>query len=79
MVADYEGQLHQLLVEGKACQELRPDLDAEAAATLFIGMIQGLVMQSLIAGDIRRMTRNAPRIFAIYRQGIEACGTKLEV
>ncbi|MCC6200386.1 MAG: TetR family transcriptional regulator, partial [Moraxellaceae bacterium] len=42
----------------------------EAAATLFIGTIQGLVMQSLLMGDVARMRSDAPRVFAIYRRGI---------
>ena len=45
-------------------------LDNEAAATLFIGTVQGLVMQSLLAGDMTRIRRDAPRVFAIYRRGI---------
>ena len=45
-------------------------LDSEAAATLFIGTVQGLVMQSLLAGDVKRLRRDAPRVFAIYRRGI---------
>ena len=50
--------------------ELAADLDADAAAALFIGSIQGLVMQSLLAGDVGRMRLDAPRVFAIYRRGI---------
>jgi len=62
--------LHQLIERGKASGELFPALDSEAAATLFIGTIQGLVMQSLLAGDVQRIRRDAPRVFAIYRRGI---------
>ena len=47
-------------------------LDNEAAATLFIGTIQGLVMQSLLAGDVTRIRRDAPRVFDIYRRGIRS-------
>jgi len=64
---------NQAIIEaGKARGELRPELDGEAAATLFIGTVQGLAMQSLIAGDISHMIRNAPRVFEIYRRGIAA-------
>jgi hypothetical protein len=51
---------------------LRPDLDSDAAATLFIGTIQGLVMQSMLAGDVARIRRDAPGVFAIYLRGIGA-------
>ena len=66
----YGERLHRLLEKGKECGELSPSLDNEAAATLFIGTIQGLVMQSLLAGDVERMRRDAPRVFAIYQRGI---------
>ena len=56
---------------GKAQGELDADLDVDAAAVLFIGTIQGLVMQSLLAADVAGMRRDAPRVFAIYRRGIE--------
>ena len=42
----------------------------DAAAVLFLGTIQGLVMQSLLAGDVARIRRDAPAVFAIYRRGI---------
>lgn len=72
MMTQYAARIHELVEAGKARGELRSDLDAEAAATLFVGTIQGLVMQSLIAGDMSHMTDNAPRVFAIFRQGVEA-------
>lgn len=66
----YGERLHRLIEEGKARGELSTTLDTEAAATLFIGTIQGLVMQSLLAGDVERMRRDASRVFAIYLRGI---------
>lgn len=74
MMAQYAARLHELIEAGKACGELRPDLGGEAAATLFIGTVQGLVVQSLIRGDMSHMTEAAPGVFAIYRRGIEAGG-----
>lgn len=70
LIRRYGERLHRLIEAGKAAGELDPGLDAEAAATLFIGTIQGLVMQSLLAGDVERIRRDAPRVFAIYRRGI---------
>ena len=49
---------------------LDTDLDTEAAAILFIGTLQGLVMQSLLAGDVGHIRHDAPKVFAIYRRGI---------
>ena len=70
LIQRYGERLHRLIEQGKACGELSATLDNEAAAMLFIGTIQGLVMQSLLAGDVDRIRRDAPRVFAIYRRGI---------
>jgi AcrR family transcriptional regulator len=70
LIQRYRERLNQLIERGKRSGELPKSLDGEAAATLFIGTIQGLVMQSLLAGDVKRMRREAPRVFAIYRRGI---------
>lgn len=70
LVSRYSERLHRLIEAGKTRGELAADLDTNAAATLFIGSIQGLVMQSLIAGDVKRMRTDAPGVFAIYRRGI---------
>ncbi|WP_027996722.1 TetR/AcrR family transcriptional regulator [Simplicispira psychrophila] len=72
LVGSYGTRLHQLISQGQAQGELRADLDVQAAATLFIGTVQGLVMQSLITGDMARMCVDAQRVFAIYQRGIEA-------
>ena len=72
LVQRYAERLCRLIEQGKAGGELSADIDSEAAAILFIGTIQGLVMQSLLAGDVERMRRDAPRVFAIYRRGIGA-------
>lgn len=70
LVERYGERLQALLERGKASGELAPGLDCGAAATLFIGTIQGLVMQSLLAGDVERIRSDAPGAFAIYRRGI---------
>lgn len=70
IIARYQDRLAALLERGKACGELTADLDSAAAANLFIGTIQGLVMSSMLAGDVERVRHDAPRVFAIYRRGI---------
>lgn len=72
LIKRYGERLQRLLAEGKAIGDLSATLDTEAAATLFIGTIQGLVMQSLLAGDVARMRRDAPGVFAIYLRGIRS-------
>ncbi|MCK9540038.1 TetR/AcrR family transcriptional regulator [Dokdonella sp.] len=70
LIGRYGQRLRALIEEGKACGEMDPQLDAAAAATLFIGSIQGLVMQALLSGDSQQMHQSAPAAFAIYRRGI---------
>lgn len=66
----YGERLHGLIERGKTAGELNAALDTETAALLFIGTIQGLVMQSLLASDVVNIRRDAPAVFAIYRRGI---------
>lgn len=70
LIGRYAQRLHRLLEDGKSRGELDPRLDTQAAATLFIGTIQGLVMQSLLVGDVNRMQRDAPGVFAVFRHGL---------
>ena len=68
----YGKRVSQLLVDAKAQGELHAALDTDAAAMLFVGTIQGLVMHALLADDVTGIRREAPRVFALYRRGIEA-------
>ena len=72
LIRRFGERICQFVEQGKACGELDPNLDTEASATLFIGTLQGLVMQSLLAGDVDRIKRDAPRVFAIYKRGIRS-------
>ena len=70
LIQRYGERLRHLLERGKAIGELDANLDIETDSVSFIGSIQGLVMQSLIAGDAARIRRDASGVFAIYRRGI---------
>ncbi|MDD2462763.1 MAG: TetR family transcriptional regulator [Desulfobulbus sp.] len=70
LIRRYAERVQQLLEEGKECGEVDTSLESEAGAILFIGTVQGLVMQSLLAGDVGRIRLIAPRAFAIFRRGI---------
>ena len=73
MLDRYGKRLSALIEQGKAQGELATEVNTAAAATLFIGAIQGLVMQSLLAGNTGQMRTGAPGAFAIYRRGIGRC------
>ncbi len=67
----YGERLSSLIEQGKSEGELVQEVDTAAAVSMFIGMLQGLIMQSLLAGDIRRMRTDAPGVFAVYLRGIK--------
>ncbi|MCC6502509.1 MAG: TetR/AcrR family transcriptional regulator [Deltaproteobacteria bacterium] len=70
LINRYRDRLSALIDKGKKSGEINGDVDANAAATLFIGMIQGLVIQSLLGGNAARLKKDAPGAFAIYLAGI---------
>ncbi len=72
LVENYGNRLRRILAAARAEGVLHPTLDIEAAAALFLGMIQGLVMQHLIHGDSARMRADAARVWTIYRAGLLA-------
>ncbi len=72
MIGHYSERISALIVRGKAEHELAADVDVDAAVMLFVGTIQGLVMQSLLAGDIARLRNDAVAVFSIFRSGIES-------
>ena len=57
---------------GMKSGELPTGLDPEAAATLFVGIVQGLVMQSMLTGKPGAMKAQGDGVFAIYLRGIQA-------
>ena len=52
---------------------LMPGTDLQAAAVLFLGAIQGLVMQAMVSGQVQTMAAQAPGVFTIYLRGIARC------
>lgn len=70
LLQQYGVRLRRLLAAGKERQELDATLDIDTASLMFIGSIQGLVMQSLLSGEPSRLRRDAAGVFAIYRRGI---------
>ena len=72
LIRRYGERVRALLAAGQTAGEVAADIDLDAATTLFIGTIQGLVMQSMLAGDVERIRRDAPRVFAIYLRGIRS-------
>jgi len=66
----YRERVSELIENGQGKGEIDMEVDPVAAATLFLGSIQGLVMQSLLRGDMKGIKEKAPGVFAIIRRGI---------
>lgn len=66
----YRKLLLALLGNAVKQREVQADLDQDAAATLFVGIVQGLVMQSMINGKPASMRLQADRVFELYLRAI---------
>lgn len=71
LLSAYRKRVESLLTEAQTSGDLDEYLDIEAAAIQFIGTIQGLVVQSLIIGNIEHMVELAQRVFQLYLHGIK--------
>jgi len=70
LMRQYGERVAGWIEKGKAAGEIAPETDPRSAAALFIGIIQGLVMQSLLTGDPGHVRRAAPGVFHLFRRGI---------
>jgi len=70
LLGRYRDRVRALIEQGESGGELDPQVDPEQAALVFIGTIQGLVMQSMVAGDMQRVRSDAPEAFATLCRGI---------
>ena len=69
MITGYRKRLMQLFAQAKAAGELAEDLDAALASVLFIGAVQGLVMQASLAGDEAAMVKRARKLWPLLLDG----------
>ena len=60
------GAIDRALEQGSVA----PDLDREAAATAFVGLVQGLVMQAMLGGRSGAMRQQAERVLSLYLRGL---------
>jgi TetR/AcrR family transcriptional regulator len=73
LMQGYRQLLLQLLQQAVQRGSAAPDLNAPAAASLFVGIVQGLVMQSMMNGQVSTMGEQADGVFQLYLRGI--CAT----
>lgn len=65
-LANYRQKVISLLNLGIEQQRITPAIDTEAAALLYLGAIQGLVVQGMVDGGIHSLEQTAPRIFRLF-------------
>jgi TetR/AcrR family transcriptional regulator len=68
----YRQLLMRLLGAAESRGMIAPGIDKAAAGMLFIGTVQGLVMQSMLAGGSGRMPVDPEQVFALYRNAIRS-------
>jgi hypothetical protein len=70
MMQQYRTLVRQLLHQAIARGDIAADLNLDAAATMFLGQLQGLVMQSLMTGQSATMLRQAPAVFELFQRAL---------
>ena len=71
MLERYRQLVSGLLLAAMASGEIAADLNINAAATLFIGTVQGLVMQSMLADNVAALRGAAQQAFPLFLRGIQ--------
>jgi AcrR family transcriptional regulator len=69
IVGGYRKRIKTLIRSAKAAGQLPAELDEEAAAVLFIGTVQGLVVQSTLFSGQLDMRNAARRVFPLLLDG----------
>ena len=66
----YRQVLAETLSQAMAAKRIRADVDCQAAASLFLGGIQGLVIQSMLSGSDAALERQAEAVLDLYLAGL---------
>lgn len=67
----FSKRLARELDAAKEAGAVAPDTNSEAAATLFVSMMQGLVAQSLLLGNPNELHARAPELLEILLRSVE--------
>ena len=68
----YRQLIHRLMDAAIDGGEIDRGINVSAAATLFIGSIQGLVMQSMLADNVQTMPASAEQVFPLFLRSLKA-------
>ena len=70
LMTAYRERVTALLTEAKAQSLIAETVDIPAAATMFLGMVQGLAMQAMAASDFTTMPAVSGRLFDLFCDGL---------
>lgn len=68
----YRQNLSQTLASAMEAKLVRADVDCPSAAALFLGAIQGLVIQAMLSGSTEQMEQQAVGVLELYLAGLGA-------
>lgn len=70
LMSGYRSRVLGLLELAKAQGQIDEKADCATAATMFLGMVQGLVMQAMAADDFTTMPAISSRLFEVFLNGL---------
>ncbi len=68
----YGKLLTSKLEQGKSSGEVDPNIPTPAAASLFVGAVQGLIIKALLFDDAEYLRQGASKTFAVFRRAIRS-------
>lgn len=71
LLQEYSQRLQAHLQQGIERGVFYQQLNTQAAASLYIGSIQALVIQSTVSGEAQLISQQAPAAFALFRRSLE--------
>lgn len=66
----YAARLAKIIRKGQKRGEFDPSIDAEISAAFYLGAIHGLVVQTLVAGDVAAFAQGGPTAWRLLRYGL---------
>ena len=70
LMSEYRSRVLGLLELAKTQGQIDEKADCAAAATMFLGMVQGLIMQAMAADDFTTMPVLSSRLFEVFLDGL---------
>ncbi len=70
LMSGYRRRVLNELEQAKLQGQINAQIDCAAAATMFLGMIQGLVMQAMASDDFATMPSISKGLFELYLDGL---------